>query len=300
MSRWMVSRLATAIAALLVGAAQAPPQGSQVSPSPPAAPAYTPGAVLQESSDPVVADVDGHPITQADVRDAIAALTPTNRSTPFDQLYPLMLERLIQEQALDARARALHVDNDPAVRRHIQAAANNILANEVLNRLTEKSISEEALLARYRAEYQGKQGPEEVDVRIIVLPSEEQARKVIAELAAGGEFAAVAKRDSKDISGLNGGALGFMRQDQLVPEVGTIAFALSPGQTVSYPVRGESGWFVIKIAARRQGPPPSFSQVREELRHQMMEEGILPVIQETLASTVIRRFGQGDASDDAH
>ena len=296
MSCLMVSRVAPAIVALLVGAAQAQQQGSQ--PPEPSPPAYQAGELLKDSANSVAAEVDGHPITQADIGDAIAAQPPTIRSMPFAKLYPLVLERLIQEQALDARARGMHLDNDPVVRRHIQAAANGILANELLNRLIDKSVNEEALLARYRTEYEGRQGPEQVDVSVILLPSEEQARKVIAEIVAGADFAAVARRDSKDISASNGGELGYMRLSQLAPEVGAVAFALSPGQMVPNPVHSPSGWFVIKIAARRQGPALTFAEAREQLRHQMMHEQVAQVVQETLAGVLVRRFGAGGSPAD--
>src|SRR5579871_4282129 len=215
-------------------------------------PGYNPGEMLRDLANPVVAEVEGHSITLADVGDAIKALPPSMRELPFEDLYPRMLDRLIQEQALVARARRMRLDSDPIVKRHMQAAADHVLENELLNRLTDKSISEQALLARYQSVYQGRQGTEEADVSVILVPTEEQARKDIAEIAGGADFAMVAKRDSKDGSAVNGGSLGFLRQDKLLAEVGAVAFALDPGHVAPNPVHTQAGWFVIKVAARRR------------------------------------------------
>ena len=57
-------------------------------------------------------------------------------------------------------------------------------------------------------------------------------RALTTELLAGGaDFAAVAHRSNRDTSATHGGDLGFMRRENLTPEVGAIAFALAPGQT---------------------------------------------------------------------
>ncbi len=281
-----------AVAILLVGWPAAAQRAADAQPAPasPSAGSYNPGEMLRDLANPVVAEVDGRPITLAEVGDAIRSLPSGLRALPFEELYPGVLERLIQQQALVQKARRMHLDLDPVVKRHMQAAADQVLENELLNRLLDADISEQALLARYDSEYAHKPGPEEADVRVIRVPTEEQARKLIAELTAGADFATVARRDSTDVSGAQGGALGFLRQDKLAPELGAAAFMLAPGQVSPNPVRGRGGWFVIKVEAKRRVPPPGFAEVREQLRHQMMQEGVSKVAQQALAEASVRRF----------
>ena len=260
-------------------------------------PGYNPGEMLQDLANPVVAEVEGHPITLAEIGDAIRALPPNMRGLPFEDIYPGVLERLIQQQVLVTEARRMRLDVDPVVRRHVREAEDRVLENELLNRLIDKTITEQALLARYQKEYGNRPGPEEADISVILVPTEEQARKDIAELAKGADFAAVAKRDSKDASGGDGGELGFIRQSKLIPEVGAVAFSLNPGAVAPNPVRTSMGWFVVKVAARRRVPAPSFAEVREELRHAMLEEGIAGVVKDAMANASIKRFNMnGSAS----
>jgi peptidyl-prolyl cis-trans isomerase C len=258
-------------------------------------PGYNPGEMLNDLANPVVAEVEGHAITLAEIGDAIRALPTNMRNLPFEELYPGVLERLVQEQALVAEARRMQLDSDPVVRRHMREAEERVLENELLNHLTDKTITEEALLARYRQKYADKPGPEEVDVSVILVPTEELARKDLAEIAKGADFATIAKRDSKDTSADKGGALGFMQQDKLIAEVGAVAFSLDPGQVAPNPVHVQTGWFIVKISARRRPAAPTFAEVREDLRHVMLQEGVARVVKDAMASATVERFNMNGA-----
>jgi peptidyl-prolyl cis-trans isomerase C len=259
-------------------------------------PGYNPGEMLKGLANPIVANVNGHPITLADVGDAIRTLPPNMRNLPFEDLYPGVLERLIQQQVLVEKARLMHIDQDPVVKRQMQQAEERVLENELLNRQIGNSITEEVLLARYQQEYANRPGPEAVDVSVILVPTEAQARKDIAEIAGGADFATVAKRDSRDGSADKGGSLGFLRQDQMVPEVGGVALALEPGQVSPNPIRGQMGWFVVKAAARKRVSVPGFAEVREQLRRRMLQEGVASVVKDAMANSSIQRFNMNGTS----
>jgi peptidyl-prolyl cis-trans isomerase C len=162
--------------------------------------------------------------------------------------------------------------------------------------MADQSVTEDALLARYQQEYANKPGPEAVDVSVILVPTEEQARKDIAEIAAGADFATVAKRDSTDASASKGGSLGFLRQDQMVPEVGGVALALESGRVSPNPIQSRSGWFVVKANARQRVAPPGFAEVREALRHELLLEGVAKVVKDAMSNSTIQRFNVNGTS----
>jgi peptidyl-prolyl cis-trans isomerase C len=281
--------------ALPTGTKSGPAQ--QVPPVNPTSPqGYNPGEMLKGLANPIVANVDGHPITLADVGDAIRNLPVNMRNLPFEDLYPGVLERLIQQQLLVEKARHMQIDLDPVVKRHMQQAEERVLENELLNRQIGNSITEEALLARYQQEYANRPGPEAVDVSVILVPTEAEARKDIAEIAGGADFATVAKRDSRDGSADKGGSLGFLRQDQMVPEVGGVALALAPGQVSPNPIHSQMGWFVVKVAARNRVSVPGFTEVREQLRRQLLEEGVASAVKDAMANSTIERFNMNGTS----
>ena len=238
----------------------------------------------------VVADVGGRSITLGDVGDAIRALPPTVQSLPFDAVYPAVLNQLIQVQALVVRAQKRGLDKDPAVARRVMAAADRALTNELLQREAGGAITEKMLLDRYDRDYANKPGPEEAHVRVILVATEAEANAVIATLAGGADFASVARQSSRDTTAPQGGDLGFMRRETLTPEIGAIAFALTPGQTAPHPVKASLGWFVVRVDEQRVGAPLVYLTVKEEIRNALVREGIAAIAQSALGEVTVHAF----------
>jgi len=271
------SRLITAaLAAVLLSGAAALAQGT---PSPAAA------------SDPVVAKVDGAPIHLSDLQNAAQSLPENLRGMPQQTLLPLLLDQVIDGRALVAEARKSGLDKDPAVQLQVAAAEDRALQNAMLTKEVTPTITDDALHARYDQEYAGKPGEEEVHARHILVDNEADAKKIIAELKGGADFAALAKQYSKDPSGAkDGGDLGFFKKDEMVPEFADAAFALKPGQTSPEPVHTQFGWHVIQVIGRRNAAPPTFDQARDELRQKMIQEGVQKAVAKARASASIEKF----------
>jgi peptidyl-prolyl cis-trans isomerase C len=277
MSRAAAARrpIAIALAALLLSSAAAVAQGTSQS-----APA-----------DPVVAKVNGQDVHLSDLKDAAQALPENLRGMPPQTLYPMLLEQLIDGRALVAEARKTGIDKDPAVQRQVAAAQDRALQTAVLSKEVAPSITDEAVRARYDHDMAGKPGEEEVHARHILVENEAEAKKIIADLKGGADFAALAKQYSKDPSGAQqGGDLGFFKQGEMVPEFATAAFALQPGQTSPTPVRSQFGWHVIQVVERRRTEPPKFEDAKDELRQKMIQEGVQKVVAKARAAASVEKF----------
>lgn len=98
-------------------------------PTKPAESAMRPGGedILRPPSDPVVAIVEGQMIYLSDVGRAVPQLPENLRGLPFQTLFPVVLDRLIDHQALVLLALRQHLDNDPVVRREIEDATDRVL-----------------------------------------------------------------------------------------------------------------------------------------------------------------------------
>ena len=140
------------------------------------------------------------------------------------------------------------------------------------------------------ADIAGKPGEEEVHARHILVPTEAEARPIIGELKAGGEFAAIAKARSTDPGAAQGGDLGFFRRGDMLPEFADAAFALKSGQTADVPVKTQYGWHVIQVLERRQAPPVSFEQAAPELRQKMIQDGIKQVLAQARVGLTVQKF----------
>jgi peptidyl-prolyl cis-trans isomerase C len=253
-------------------------------------PVYDPASGPDKAASTLVAEVEGRPITMGDVGDLIRALPTAVSRLPFESLYPSVLEQLIKQQALVIRAHQQGLDDDPEVRREMKAAAERQLTEEYMRREISKGITEAALLARYDRDIADRPGPEEVRVRVILSDTEKAAMEAIAELAGGADFAAVARRTSKDTTASGGGDLGFNPRDRMTAEVAAVAFALPVGQVAPRPVRSAAGWFVVKLEERRIQPTPTYASVRERLRQEFLREGIDPTAEAAEKGLLIRRY----------
>jgi len=241
-------------------------------------------------ADPVVAKVNGDPIYLSDVRASAQSLPANLRALPPETVYPRLLDSLISERALADAARKAGIDKEPAVQRQVAAATDQVLDNALLTKVVMPTITDQAVHARYQAEIAGKPGEEEVHAKHILVASEDQAKDIIAQLNKGADFATLAKKYSKDPGAADGGDLGFFKKDEMVPAFADAAFALKPGQFTQTPVHTQFGWHVILVVEKRQAPAPSFEQAADQLRQQMLQEGVRKEIAQARAGADVQMF----------
>jgi peptidyl-prolyl cis-trans isomerase C len=225
-------------------------------------------------TDPLVATVNGQPIHLSDVEAAAASLPPNVRAMPPEILYPKLIDSLVNQRALAVMAQKEGLAKDPQIQQQIDAATGQILANALLRKQIMPTITDAALHARYDSEIANKPGEEEVHAKHILVPTEDQAKQIIAQLENGADFATLAKKYSKDSGAADGGDLGFFKKGDMVPTFADAAFALKPGEFTKTPVHTQFGWHVILVVARRQVQPPTFDQAKDQLRQEMLKQGI--------------------------
>jgi peptidyl-prolyl cis-trans isomerase D len=98
------------------------------------------------------------------------------------------------------------------------------------------------------------------------------AEKVLAEVKAGGDFAALAKKYSEDEpSKALGGDLDYFGQGRMVPEFEAAAFALAPG-AVSELVKTQNGFHIIKVVDKRAAATRPLDEVRTIIGEQLKTE----------------------------
>ena len=261
----------------------APPPAAPESPAPEAAAAAPKG-------DPVVARVGGDEIHLSDMSEAAQSLPDEVRSMPPQVLYPMLLDQMIDRKIIVLAARKQGLDKDPSVLRAIAHASDQALQNALLSRDLGPSVTDAALKARYDATIAKKPGEEEVRARHILVTDEATAKKIIDELNHGGDFVELAKKDSTDPAAKQGGDLGFFKKADMVPEFAKAAFALQPGQITQTPVHTQFGWHIIKVEEKRTTPPPTFDQSRNEIRQQIIQEGVRADLEKLKVGVAVQKF----------
>lgn len=93
----------------------------------------------------------------------------------------------------------------------------------------------------------------------------EKAANLLAQLRAGGDFAALAEANSDDPgSASNGGDLGWVERGLMVPAFEEAAFSLE-ASAISQPVRTEFGYHLIQVREIRGGSDAGFEDFREDV-----------------------------------
>jgi peptidyl-prolyl cis-trans isomerase C len=277
------------VSLLAASALVAVPGWAAKKPAKPAAAATTPAG--PPGANTVVATVDGHPIHLSDLDAAVQELPPQARSMPPQQLYPILVDQLIDREALVLEARKQNLQKDPAVQTAMARADDQVLQNALLRRDIAPQLTDANLRAVYDKEIGSKPGEEEVQASHILVSSQAQAQDIINQLNKGADFATLAKKYSTDPTGAaNGGDLGYFKKADMLPEFSAAAFALQPGQITQTPVKTRYGYHVIKVTNRRLASPPTFDEAKAQLQQQYVQQLVQAEVAKAKQGLKIQRF----------
>lgn len=225
-----------------------------------AATAVVPASAQQKSaSSPdgglaVDVTVNGRPITRNHIT-LMGSNFTEDKKAPGPEAQAAARLELITQEVLAQAALKEGLDKQGIVADQIAFQERSILSRAYLEDYFAKNpVTDESLKAAYDANAaSGK--IVEFKVRHILVSDLPQAQAIIARLAKGEDFVAIAKVETLDPGGQNnGGDLGWFRPDIFVDSNFANAVAtLKKGGTSKEPVRSRFGWHVIKV---EDGPRP--------------------------------------------
>lgn len=186
-----------------------------------------------------------------------------------DQAREMLVTRELIIQEADKRG----VIQKESVRDQLEQSRVGVLVAAVFEDYVEKEgVTEAELKATYesmKSQYSGK----EYHVEHILVEKESDAKAIIAQIKAGGNFEDIAKAKSKDPgSAPNGGDLGFVNEKSLVPEFSKAMVQLKNGQVSDKPVKSQFGWHIIKMVDSRDMKAPSYDEVKAQLKQMIASD----------------------------
>ncbi len=191
------------------------------------------------------------------------------QSLPREQL----LEELIQREVLIQQAKQKKLDAAPELVERLENLKNALLSQAaVQDYIKTNPITDEDLKREYDSKVSG-QG-DEYKARHILVKTEDEAKKIIADLDKGAKFTELAKKFSTDPMGAEGGDLGWFTADRMVAPFSEAVKTLENGKYTKQPVQTQFGWHVILREDSRPITPPPFDSVKEQIRSMMQRERV--------------------------
>ena len=211
----------------------------------------------------VLAKVDGQPITEDDVADAMADIgpgLPQKLEGAARQKY--VLDYLIDLKLAAKKAEADKLTSTPEFERKLAYYREKLAMEQLLGSVGKAATTEEAERKAYDEAAKAEPPQQEIHARHILLPTEDEAKKALARVKAGEDFAKVATELSKDPSG-EGGDLGWFTKDRMVPEFSDAAFKLKEGEISDRSRRSSAGTSSrSRACAPRASRPSSRSRTK--------------------------------------
>ena len=262
----------------------------------PFAPGHSMGVAVAAEDDPVVARVNGVDIRQSDLAFAEEEIGSNMPTIPPEQKRDYLINYLVDVIVLSQAAEKQNLADRPDVKRRLAFDHNRLLMESLLQDAGKSSLSEDAERKVYEEAVKQVKNEEEVHARHILVPTEDEAKAILAQLKGGADFAALAKEKSKDPGAAEGGDLGYFTKEQMVPEFADVAFKLNKGQ-LSDPVKTQFGWHVIKVEDKRMRPTPTFDQVKPQIENYVAHRAQADLVENLRKSATVERLDKPAAPD---
>jgi peptidyl-prolyl cis-trans isomerase C len=254
------------------------------------------GASWAQDKDPLVARVNGVDIHESDITFAEEEIGGNVPNVPPDQKRDYLINYLVDVIVLSQAAEQQKIADRPDVKHRLVFDRNRLLMESLLQDTGKTALSDDEEHKVYDEAIKQVKNEEEVHARHILVPTEDEAKAILADLKKGADFATVAKEKSKDPGAAEGGDLGYFTRDQMVPEFAEVAFKLDKGQ-LSDPVKTQFGWHIIKVEDKRVKPTPTFEQVKPQIENYIAHRAQAQMVESLRKTATIERLDKPAAPD---
>lgn len=221
---------------------------------------------------PVLAEVGSAKITVDAFKKELENLPPylkpmTETADGKKEMLETMIirELILQEAAKDG------IENSPAVKEKLEELKKRLVVEAYLKKKVEEQakVSDDEMKKYYEENKAKFKTGDQVRASHILVKSEKEAKDVLAQLKAGGNFEELAKKLSTDGAAAKGGDLGWFSKGSMIPEFEKAAFAMKENETSGI-VKTKFGYHIIKLTGKRAAGERSFDDVKEQIKAAML------------------------------
>lgn len=248
-----------------------------------------PAARTDLGADTVVATVNGKDITLGEMLTVRNGLPAEYRQLPDDVLFNGILDQLVQQTALSQIGEGMMTHRDEIA---LEVDRRAYLAGVVLDSTAKKAVTDEALQKAYDEKYAKAEPTKEYHAAHIIVPTEDEAKAIKAEIDGGKDFAEEAKAKSQDGAAANGGDLGWFALDKMVQPFADAIAGMKDGDVVG-PIQTEYGWHVVKLYGTRMAEAPKLDDVRDQLTGDLRQKAVEDRVNDTIAKAKVEKKTDG-------
>ena len=213
----------------------------------------------------VAAKVNNHIISAQDVLNAVSTLPENVKTKPLFEIYPRVINELINKHLITKRAYSEKLDLDQNVMNLIKKNKDSILAKYWLNNFIMNETSEENVKNFYNNYVKSFQEYTEINASHILVKTKNEAVSIINKLNNKSQFSELAREYSIGPSAKNGGNLGWFGPGQMVKEFEKAAFLLEKGNISQKPIKTKFGFHVIKLNDMRNAKPKKLNEIKNNI-----------------------------------
>jgi peptidyl-prolyl cis-trans isomerase C len=220
-----------------------------------------------------VTTVNGKPVPKARVEALIQQVTKSGQQQRSPELETQVRDEIVRREIVTQAAEARGLPQTADFKSQMEQARQMLLERALMEDFRAKNpVSDADAQAEYD-KFKAANSGSEYRARHILVEKEEDAKALIAQIKAGGNFEELAKKNSKDTgSAEKGGDLDFANPNNFVPEFSKAMTALQKGEMTQEPVKSQFGFHIIKLEDTRAATFPAFDDVKAQIKQRIEQQ----------------------------
>ena len=213
----------------------------------------------------IAAKVDGYIITAQDVLEALEKLPPKIKEKPLPDLYPSIVNELINQYLITQQAYKEKLDLRKIVIDQVKKNKDQIVARYWINNFLINQTRRENVEIFYNNYLKNFKSSKEFNASHILVKQKKKAFEILKNLKNKGKFSELAKINSIGPSAKNEGKLGWFSSGQMVKEFEKATFSLKKGEITKTPVKTQFGFHIIMLNDVRDSKPKKLSEIQTNI-----------------------------------
>jgi peptidyl-prolyl cis-trans isomerase SurA len=177
-----------------------------------------------------------------------------------------------------------------------QNLKSDIITQEVIKREVAPriNVSNQEIRKFYDQHKQEMAQPEQIQLSEILISTDQagddeqklaaakgKAEDLLKQIRAGADFADLAKKESQDPSGAQGGDLGTFQRGKLAKQLEDVTFAMKKGDVTDV-IRTRQGFVILKVTDHTAAGIPPFPDAQDRVRDALYMQKMQPKMREYL------------------